>query len=165
MPKGRKKGDHDAKRVEIATAACRVLLRRGLEQTSLADIAREIGATTGILRHYFANKKDEILLYAKNLIFDKSIESAADLAACCTGLDRLRAMAINLLPVGPETIDYRLLAMFNGSAIGNASLMRLQDKRRQYVAFTSGNGSRSFFGRVGPPSIIVMSLDEATWRS
>jgi len=36
---------------------------------------------------------------------------------------------------------------------------------RQYIAFTSGNGSRSFFGRVGPPSIIVMALDEATWRS
>jgi AcrR family transcriptional regulator len=129
MAKGRKMGDHDARRVEIAEAACRVFLRLGLARTSLADIAREIGNTTGVLRHYFADK-DEMLLYAKNLIFDRSYERASSAAARCHGLDTLRAMAGGLLPANPESVDgYRLLAMFNGSAIGDSRLMKLQDKR------------------------------------
>ena len=129
VPRGRKKGDHEARRIEIAEAACRVFLRLGLERASLAEIAREIGNTTGVLRHYFADK-DEMLLCAKNLIFDRSFDRASDAAARSTGLDTLRAMATGLLPTTPEAIDgYRLLAMFNGSAIGDAHLMKLQDKR------------------------------------
>lgn len=123
------KGDHDAKRTEIAEAACRVFLRLGLERTSLADIAREIGNTTGVLRHYFSDK-DDLLLYAKNLVFDRIFDRAASAAARCRGLDMLRAIALELLPTTPESIDrYRLLSMFNGSAVGDARLMKLQDKR------------------------------------
>lgn len=129
MARGRKRGDHEAKREEIAEAACRVFLRLGLERTSLADIAREIGNTTGVLRHYFSDK-EELLLAAKNLVFDRSFEKATSAAARCIGLDMLRAMAIDLLPTTQESIDrYRLLAMFNGSAIGDVRLMRIQDKR------------------------------------
>ncbi len=123
--------DHDARRTQIAEAACRVFLRLGLERTSLADIAREIGNTTGVLRHYFADK-DAMLLYAKNLVFDRSFERAGRAAARRTGLDKLRAIATELLPVTEEAIDaYRLLAMFNGSAIGDAHLMKLQHKRNR----------------------------------
>ena len=33
---------------------------------------------------------------------------------------------------------------------------------KQYIAFTSGNGSSTYFGHSGPPSIVVMALDEKT---
>jgi AcrR family transcriptional regulator len=129
MPRGRTKGDHNAKRIEIAEAACRVFLRLGLERTSLADIAREIDSSTGVLRHYFSDK-DEMLLYAKNLIFDRWFEAADRAAQRHEGLDKIRAILVELLPLKQEAIDgYRLLAMFNGSAIGDARLMKLQDKR------------------------------------
>lgn len=36
---------------------------------------------------------------------------------------------------------------------------------KQYIAFTSGNGSRTFFGSVGTPSLVVMALDEQTRRA
>jgi AcrR family transcriptional regulator len=129
MARGRKKGDHNAKRVEIAEAACKVFLRLGLERTSLADIAREIGNTTGVLRHYFSDKA-ELLLYTKNLLFDRSYRRAKEAAEPRTGLDKLRALVVQLLPSRPENVDaYRLLTMFNGSAIGDAHLMKLQAKR------------------------------------
>jgi mono/diheme cytochrome c family protein len=35
-------------------------------------------------------------------------------------------------------------------------------KAKQYVAFTSGNISRSVFGAVGIPTIVIMALDEQT---
>jgi len=129
VPRGRTKGDHDAKRVEIAEAACKVFLRLGLERTSLADIGREIGSSTGVLRHYFADKAD-LLLYTKNYLFDRSHRRAQEAAEPCSGLDKLRALLVELLPTHPDIIDaYRLLTMFNGSAIGDPHLVKLQAKR------------------------------------
>ena len=129
MPRGRKKGDLGAKRVQIAEGGYQVFLRRGLERTSLADIAREIGNSTGVLRHYFSDKA-ELLLFAKNLLFDRSYQRAKEAAARAKGLDKIRATLVELLPSRAENIDAcRLLAMFNGSAIGDAHLMKLQHKR------------------------------------
>jgi len=131
VARGRVKGDHDGKRVQIAEAACKVFLRLGLASASLVDIAREMGNTTGILRHYFADK-EELLLYVKNLLFDRLHERATSVAARYDGLAKLRAMAVELLPADPESIDvFRLLAMFNGRAIGDPNLMKLQHRRNE----------------------------------
>jgi AcrR family transcriptional regulator len=42
-------------------AARRVIIRNGLEATTLRDIAREGGFTTGLLSHHFADKRDVIV--------------------------------------------------------------------------------------------------------
>jgi AcrR family transcriptional regulator len=129
MARGRVQGDHDEKRAKIAEAACRVILRVGLAQASLAEIAREMGYTTGILRHYFADK-EQLLLYAKNLLWDHSFERASSAAMRHNGVEKLRAMAISLLPCdGPAVDRFRLLATFNGCAVGNAQLMKVQHRR------------------------------------
>jgi AcrR family transcriptional regulator len=129
MARGRTAGDHEAKRAKIAEAACQVILRLGLAQASLAEIAREMGYTTGILRHYFANK-EQLLLYAKNLLWDRSFEEARSAAMRHNGVEKLRAMAVSLLPYDESAIDrFRLLATFNGCAIGNARLMKIQHRR------------------------------------
>lgn len=129
MPRGRIKGDHDAKRIQIAEAACRVFLRLGLGRSSLADIAREMGYTTGVLRHYFTDR-DELLLYSKNFLFDRSHERARAAGEAATGLESLHAMTIELLPLSDGALEgYRLLAMFNGNAIGDPHLMELQSQR------------------------------------
>src|ERR1700734_1614107 len=131
MARGRTKGDHEVKRAEIADAACQVILRRGLAMASLSEISREMGYTTGILRHYFADK-DELLLFAKNTLFDRSFEKARTAAVRHNGIEKLRAMAISLLPTDESAIDrYRLLATFNGMAVGNARLSKLQHKRNE----------------------------------
>src|SRR5262249_38356445 len=36
---------------------------------------------------------------------------------------------------------------------------------KQYVALTSGNGSRTFFGKVGTPSLLLLALNETTRRA
>ncbi|GGM82457.1 hypothetical protein GCM10012275_61300 [Longimycelium tulufanense] len=41
------------RRRELAAAACRVILREGIEATSVRAIATEAGWSTGALRHYF----------------------------------------------------------------------------------------------------------------
>ncbi|MFV1988570.1 MAG: TetR/AcrR family transcriptional regulator, partial [Gemmatimonadota bacterium] len=125
----RLKGDHDARRMEIAEATCVVLLSMGLRQTTLGDIADELGVTTGVLQHYF-RKKDELLLFTKNVFLDRTFERQRRAANEHVGVDRLVAMLTEALPLRKEATDaWRILAIFNGRAVGDAALERLQHER------------------------------------
>lgn len=131
MKRGRKPGDHASKKVEIAEAAYKAILRMGIAKTSLADIAREMGYTTGVLRHYFKDK-EELLLFAKNMLFDRASERTRTSAEGVAGLERLRIMVLHTVRLDADTIDrWRLLALFNGQAIGDARLMALQQTRNE----------------------------------
>lgn len=132
MKRGRKTGDHNAKRIEIAEAACKAILRLGIANAGLADIAREMGYTTGVLRHYFEDKED-LLLFAKNMLFDRASAQARQAAAGATGLERLRIMVVDSLQLDAETVDrWRLLAIFSGRAIGDTRLMAIQQRRNEH---------------------------------
>ncbi len=63
--------DHEERREEIADAVWRVIEREGLEGTSLRDIAREAGHTTGVISHYFRGKR-ELLAFAFQLVVERS---------------------------------------------------------------------------------------------
>lgn len=47
----------------ILAAACRAIVRRGVEGTRIVDIAREAGTSTGTV-HYYFETKDDVLLAA-----------------------------------------------------------------------------------------------------
>src|SRR3712207_14978 len=63
--------DHEERREEIADAVWRVIEREGLEGASLRDIAREAGHTTGVISHYFRDKR-ELLAFAFQLVVERS---------------------------------------------------------------------------------------------
>jgi AcrR family transcriptional regulator len=131
VKRGRKPGDHNARRIEIAEAACKAILRLGIANAGLADIAREMGYTTGVLRHYFVDK-EQLLLFAKNMLFDRAHERALAAAADCSGVERLKVMLVDEMRLDPETLDRRrLLAIFNGRAIGDARLTQIQHRRNE----------------------------------
>lgn len=51
----------ERRRREVCEAACRVIVRNGLETTTMRDISREGGFTTGVLTHYFPDKQAVIV--------------------------------------------------------------------------------------------------------
>jgi AcrR family transcriptional regulator len=51
----------EQRRREVAEAACRVILRNGLERTTVRDISREGGFTSGVLTHHFPDKQAVIV--------------------------------------------------------------------------------------------------------
>lgn len=63
--------DHEERREEIAEAAWRVIERNGPEGASLREIAREAGYTTGLITHYFADKR-ELTAFAFGLMVNRS---------------------------------------------------------------------------------------------
>lgn len=50
------------KRAEIVRTACRVFIRKGYDGTSMRDLARAVGKSTGAFYHYIGSKKDILYL-------------------------------------------------------------------------------------------------------
>ena len=72
--------DHDERRERIAEAAWRVIEREGPEGANLRRIAREAGYTTGVVTHYFRDKR-EVMAFAFGLVVERSTSRMAGAAA------------------------------------------------------------------------------------
>ena len=57
--------DHQQRKTKIASAACLVIARDGLESVTLANVGRQANCTTGTITHYF-HDKEEVLTAALN---------------------------------------------------------------------------------------------------
>ena len=82
--------DHAVRRREVAEAVWRVLADTGFAGLSLRAVAREMGATTGLLTHYFASK-GELVRHALDVVHDRTTPRMAAAGEGRHGLDGLRA--------------------------------------------------------------------------
>lgn len=134
----RPRGDHAARRDEIARVAGRVIASRGLEQVTLRDVAAALGVTTGVLTHYFPSK-EALLRHTKDLAFDEAYARARAAAVSGPpGLARVQAVVLSLLPLDRAgRLRWRLLVAFFGGAVGSAALRRSHARRmaRWYALF------------------------------
>ena len=89
--------NHEERREEIAEAAWRIIEREGLAGADLRRIAREAGYTTGVITHYFRNKR-ELMVSAFGLLVDRS---TARMAKASTQAGLLEALA-QVLPLDEE---------------------------------------------------------------
>jgi AcrR family transcriptional regulator len=62
--------DHEARRVAIAEAVWRVILRDGLARASVREVARESGLSAGSLRHVFASQA-ELMAFSMRLVAER----------------------------------------------------------------------------------------------
>jgi AcrR family transcriptional regulator len=93
-----KEVDHDARRRELADAACRVIARNGLSATTLAQVAEESGWSIGSIRYYFPNK-DELVAAALWRVGERVDERIRRRTAGGMSVADLRAAALELLPL------------------------------------------------------------------
>jgi AcrR family transcriptional regulator len=96
-----KEVDHPARRRELADAACRVIARQGLGETTLADVAEESGWSIGSIRHYFPNK-DELIASALWRVGERVDDRIRRRTAGGMTVKDLRAAAIELLPLDAD---------------------------------------------------------------
>ncbi|WP_199925920.1 TetR/AcrR family transcriptional regulator [Streptomyces sp. NRRL S-495] len=108
------RGDHEARRTEVSEAVWRVLSTRGFEALTLRAVAAEMGATTGLLTHYFPSKK-ALVAHALELLDRRSLERPRRLVPADggppppAGLARLRAALLDILPLdGPGRAGNRI---------------------------------------------------------
>lgn len=113
--------DHDVRRREVAEAVWRVLAASGFAGLSLRAVATEMGATTGLVTHYFAGR-DELVDHALDLLHQRTDEELGD-ADAAPGLAALRARLEAVLPTTPEGVVLsRIWVGFWGPALVDPGL-------------------------------------------
>lgn len=121
--------DTDARRMELAEAVWRVILRDGLGRASVRNVAREAGLSMGSLRHYFGSQT-ELLAFAMRLITERARRriEALDLAS----LGPRRAVELVLLEVLPLDVGRRAEAevwlALTGKALVEPTLRMLRNE-------------------------------------
>ncbi|MFJ5013920.1 TetR/AcrR family transcriptional regulator [Streptomyces griseoluteus] len=98
----RTKGDHEARRRDVSAAVWQVMATRGFAGLTLRAVAAELGATTGLLTHYFPTKR-ALVEYALDLLEQRTL--ARPRRSTGPGLAALRDALLDILPLSPEATD------------------------------------------------------------
>ena len=114
--------DHDVRRREVAEAVWRVLAGTGFAGLSLRAVAKEMGATTGLLTHYFGSKA-ELVRHALEVVHDRTAPRMAAAGEGQSGIDGLRARLRAVLVDGEEaTVLSKVWVSFWDLALADAEL-------------------------------------------
>src|SRR5699024_3113584 len=117
----------DSNRREIASAACALVAEGGLDSVSMRRIAKHLGATTGYISHYYADKED--LLEAA--LREALTELTSGAAPLSTNLEEWIDNAVRTLPHNVDTQRFwRILTAFQSAGLNNP---RLAEVLRVYV--------------------------------
>ncbi|MDT0449771.1 TetR/AcrR family transcriptional regulator [Streptomyces hesseae] len=125
----RTKGDHEARRREVSEAVWRVLAAHGFGGLTLRAVATELGATTGLLTHYFPAKRD-LVAYALDLLAERTASRPRREAG--EGLSAVRAALLDILPLTAEaTASNRIWVSSWDTALADPALS--DDYGRKYA--------------------------------
>lgn len=106
----------------IAAAACVVIARDGMHKASLRAIAKEMGCTTGMVTHYFANK-EAILVEALERLLQPLVQNQPILEGPGDDLESLIRQLVEVLPLdGPRIQFWKVWSAFMGLSITNLTL-------------------------------------------
>ncbi|MEU9763607.1 TetR/AcrR family transcriptional regulator [Streptomyces sp. NPDC047985] len=98
----RTKGDHEARRRDVSEAVWQVMAARGFAGLTLRAVAVELGATTGLLTHYFPTKR-ALVEHALDLLERRTLSRPRRPAG--KGLAAVRDALLDILPLTPEATD------------------------------------------------------------
>jgi AcrR family transcriptional regulator len=155
--------DQDAQDA-LLDAAVRVIARRGTDRTRLADVAREVGRSTGTLQHYFGSR-DELLAAAFHRLNE---QGGAEARRVADAVDDPWARVVALIGVvlgsGPDwRQEWQVWLEFWAACARDAQLRRrtadLYDNWRALLGAAIDDGAaRGDFSPAAPTAEIVTAL-------
>jgi len=111
------------RRLEVSEAAWRVIVREGLDRTSMRAIAQEMNCTTGVVTHYFRNK-EALILFALGQVTERLQVLMQNALENVSGTERLVVMLSAFLPIDVQRQEIlRVWVAFLGYAVGRDQLM------------------------------------------
>ncbi len=111
------------RRIEVSAAVWRVIVREGLDRTSIRAIAKELDCTTGVVTHYFRDKQ-ELILFALDQVTENLKQSMQEVAKQPLTIERLVEMLSVFLPSDSKRQEIlKVWVAFLGYAVGRESLM------------------------------------------
>jgi AcrR family transcriptional regulator len=122
------RGDHDARRRDVSQAVWRVLAAEGFGGLTMRAVAAELGASTGLVTHYFATKQ-ELVRHAIE-VAEEHTQNRARRPIGKAGLEGLREVLLDVMPLTPDTIAMnRVWVSFWGEALSDESLGDFEIRR------------------------------------
>jgi len=122
------RGDHDARRRDVSEAVWRVVAERGFTGLTLRAVAAAMGASTGLLTHYFPTKR--ALVRHAVAVADERTATRDRRTAPAPGLPALRAALLDVLSLtGEGTVMNRVWVGFWGAALAEDDLTAGQRER------------------------------------
>src|SRR5690606_35682060 len=117
--------DHDQRRLEIVEAAWRLIARGGFAAATMREIAAEAGFANGALKYYFESK-DDLLVAAFQHTFYRVNERAARAIGDRTGLEAIRLLCLEMLPLDEERrVESRVAVAFWDRASSSPQLRKV----------------------------------------
>ena len=111
------------RRLEVSEAAWRVIVREGLDRTSMRAIAQEMNCTTGVVTHYFRNK-EALILFALGQVTERLQALMQNALENISGTERIVVMLSAFLPIDVQRQEIlRVWVAFLGYAVGRDELM------------------------------------------
>jgi AcrR family transcriptional regulator len=121
------KTDHDARRRDVSEAVWRVLAAQGFGGLTLRAVAAEMGASTGLLTHYFPSKH-ALVMHALEVAEERTRARAKRPRG--DGVAALRAALADVLPVTPELTEInRVWVSSWDAALADPDLRELEKNR------------------------------------
>ena len=121
--------DPEQRRAELVEVTAAEIARVGLDQLTLRGIARAGGWTTGMVSHYFVDKRELLI---------ETFRSRANAAraridrAQADGQSGLRAVVASALPLDDELLaGWKVFLAFWGAAVGDAELTTIHVERHR----------------------------------
>ncbi|GIH10764.1 TetR family transcriptional regulator [Rhizocola hellebori] len=122
------RGDHEARRRDVSEAVWRVLAAQGFGGLTLRAVATEMGASTGLLTHYFPSKQ-ALVRHALEVAHAHTANRVRRKASG-KGLPALREALLDVVPLTPEaTAANRVWVSFWDAALGDEELGAAEIKR------------------------------------
>ncbi len=132
----------EERRAELAAAAAQVIARAGVGAATMRDVAAEAGWTTGVLTHYFADKR-ELLLYTfrSSLAQRHTVRDARDEQ---TPDESLMRSLEGVLPIDEDRHRHWMVTIgFCAEAVDDEELARAQrDAYREFRGRIAGLARR-----------------------
>lgn len=128
-----KEDNHARRRIEVLEATWRSILRVGLEQVTIREIASELNATTGTVVHYFRSK-DEILIYTLDHLISGMVAEIEQRLDGVTGLARLQQILFASLPLDDAAeLGWRIWLAFLKTSVGSTELSAEHARRYAFM--------------------------------
>jgi AcrR family transcriptional regulator len=126
--------DAEVRRAEITDAAARLIARSGIGAVTMREVAAESGWTTGVVTHYFTDKRDLLAATLDASLSRRRTRQMRDRLG--TPFDALRASLARALPTDADSRRHWMVTVaFCAEATGDAGLAEMQ--RDAYRSFRS----------------------------
>jgi AcrR family transcriptional regulator len=114
-------GDHDARREDVSEAVWQVLARCGVGGLTIRAVATEMGATTGLVSHYFPSKR-ALIAHARAVAELRTTQMRRRVSPE-PGIAALRNALLDVLPLDAEMVAMsKAWVSFWDVAIGDPDL-------------------------------------------